>query len=54
MSEDSQEGEEDDLAGESAGQRAVQRRELIARKRYFLHRGKMEPEPHIGEITTFT
>lgn len=23
----------------------------VARKRYFLHGGKMEPEPHIGEIT---
>lgn len=34
--------------------RAVQRREPVARQRYFLHRVKMEPEPHIGDITTPT
>lgn len=38
---------------ESAGQRAVQRREPVARKG-ILCRGKMEPEPHIGGITTLT
>lgn len=54
MSEDNPEGEEDALAEKSAGQRAVQRREPVARKRYFLHSGKMKPEPHTGETTTLT
>lgn len=31
--------------------RAVQRREPIAGIRYYLHRGRMEPEPHLREIT---
>lgn len=48
MSEDRPEGEEDALQ-ESAGQRAVQRREPVAK--VFSAQRKMEPEPHIGEIT---
>lgn len=32
--------------------RAVQKREPAARKRYYLHRGRVEPKPHLGEITT--
>ena len=48
MSEDSPEEGEDALAGQSAGQC---RGGAVARERYFLHGGKMGPEPHIGEIT---
>lgn len=45
-------GREDALAGRVQECRAVQVREFVARKRYYLHRGRMEPEPHLGEITT--